>query len=455
LAEALEKGLTTAKAKEDKQNRKAAKKRKLQDSEFGDWTKKERSEFQGLLQTWALPPLPAHLAHSQAHLDQRWAQIIEKGELQRESEDLEEMFKMLMEQMEYIKEHGPGDDDSEFTEGQTQKGAKRFVERVGLLDDIKNEVLGHRNRIEGLKSCKAAGSNFPSVWGFNHDLGLLKGVVKHGFGKWNEIFKDDDLGLREVKNFPREEKNRKALLTRIRALRDASKEHGEKDDPNDLLYNDETIPPVVVTAPVGRLRIIVKMEGVDEVMRAFIVRKRKRLRKKFAEKLEDAEEVDAQYSEPEEGELAEEGEIVEMPGTQAAPPKHDDRIPKKDDTDRIPKKGDFDRIPKKGDFDRIPKKDDFDRIPKKDDFDRIPKKGDSDRIPRKDDTFRIPKKEAMPRKLMDKIPRKQNLDLGDKGRDLGGGPRYRQDSEDDDDGGDDDDDEDYDTGHKKKRMRLS
>jgi len=30
--------------------------------------------------------------------------------------------------------------------------------------------------------------------------------VKHGFGKWNEIFKDDDLGLREVKNFPREEK---------------------------------------------------------------------------------------------------------------------------------------------------------------------------------------------------------------------------------------------------------
>jgi hypothetical protein len=36
------------------------------------------------------------------------------------------------------------------------------------------------------------------AWGGHHDLALLKGVIKHGYGGWQRIAKDPELDLMAI-----------------------------------------------------------------------------------------------------------------------------------------------------------------------------------------------------------------------------------------------------------------
>ncbi|GAM18730.1 hypothetical protein SAMD00019534_019050 [Acytostelium subglobosum LB1] len=177
------------KDKKDKKKRDKEKKRveKRQTDYKADWTKRERSDFYKNIVIYGLIEMGEGEEHS-------WDLIKEKASLKKKSSDLiERYYKGLMAKcQEYL--NAPNKDNAEDDLELTPSQCKRLLGRIHFLKKLRNTLGTDRDNIPALLEHVPSPSCFPSWYQKNvHDLALVEGVSKHGYGQFEEICRDESL----------------------------------------------------------------------------------------------------------------------------------------------------------------------------------------------------------------------------------------------------------------------
>lgn len=178
--------------KEEKEQTKGSRKRKGQIS--SEWSKRERLDLYRAIVTFGLP-------ESGGMPD--WSFVKEKAKLNKKSEEhIAECYRALVSQAEDTVKTGkdpPRLQLAASTEGEPEETlslqqCKRIIQRLKLFKDLRSRVLSARSRLPEYVKNAPNLPQLPLWWRPEvHDVGLVKGTVKHGFGKWEKICSDPAL----------------------------------------------------------------------------------------------------------------------------------------------------------------------------------------------------------------------------------------------------------------------
>eukprot|EP01125_Pyxidicula_operculata_P004888 TRINITY_DN1811_c0_g3_i2.p1 TRINITY_DN1811_c0_g3~~TRINITY_DN1811_c0_g3_i2.p1 ORF type:complete len:1367 (+),score=527.34 TRINITY_DN1811_c0_g3_i2:253-4101(+) len=178
---------------------KSGKSKKSDKSKFkSEWSKREMSDFYRAIITHGVPWSIEHNDYDFESLRKR-AKLKQKSTqaIQQHYTDFLSMCSEIMEQKKEGKTEETKKEKDGFVLSFVQ--AKRALERLNMFNTIRKQILSLQDteltqRFQIVKvSTITKRSGLPEWWiPIVHDKELLKGVDKHGFGKWESIFTDPE-----------------------------------------------------------------------------------------------------------------------------------------------------------------------------------------------------------------------------------------------------------------------
>lgn len=226
LADKLAKKRAVSSRGHDKREKKetAAVRRWINESgvpQKGYWTPREKEDFRLQLlmygrMNWSRFKLRAKLrSKEESTIDQHFVELMDACAILAEEE---------LSQRDNKPAGRPY--DGPFSEELTPAQALRLSVRVGLLDDVRQQLLPNPElaaRLAGLSTQTAGGDAMPGWWkAGEHDLCLLETVAEYGIGGGAEALSDDRLAFYAISvegDKPQPRKNREQFLREF--LRDA------------------------------------------------------------------------------------------------------------------------------------------------------------------------------------------------------------------------------------------
>ncbi|PRP87395.1 chromodomain helicase hrp1 [Planoprotostelium fungivorum] len=172
--------------KREREKEKEASRKKVKEDKYKEWSKREINDFRMALMAYG----PGD-----------WERLKKEANLLKSTDQIESFFDVLLKQCHQVAASGVKEEESDEDASKkddktssvlTETMAKRLVKRVELLGTIKEQVLPHSQMEERISL--AAQGEMPTWWETEHDITLLKLVVKFGIQqeKLEAILKEDD-----------------------------------------------------------------------------------------------------------------------------------------------------------------------------------------------------------------------------------------------------------------------
>uniref|UniRef100_A0A6B2KW73 Uncharacterized protein n=1 Tax=Arcella intermedia TaxID=1963864 RepID=A0A6B2KW73_9EUKA len=159
-----------------------------------EWLKREMSDFYRVVTTWGIP-----ICKEKNDLDFDF--IKQKAKLNnKDSDSIRQYYYDFISSCKQAKEKRKVDDPL-----LTNVKARRALERITMFHQLRTKVLPSAES-ELQVYWKPLTSNYiirdselPTWWvPVKHDYALVKGIVKHGFGKWSAIFSDTSSEFNQI-----------------------------------------------------------------------------------------------------------------------------------------------------------------------------------------------------------------------------------------------------------------